>query len=227
MKTTLPLQTERSKIRMKIDYEALRENLFEEYEKQGKKFKLLLHSCCAPCSTACLARLVEKCELAVYYYNPNIDGLAEFSHRASEQKRLLSEAYGDKIPLFVENYNADEFYAACQGLEKEPEGGARCEKCFKLRLEKTAEFALKNGYDGICTTLTVSPHKNAPLINEIGELAAKKFGVKWAPCDFKKQNGFLISTKLSEKFRIYRQNYCGCAFSKAEALSREKTKNND
>lgn len=211
---------------MKTDYEFAREKLFEEYASQNKKFKLLLHSCCAPCSTACLSRLAEKCDVSVYYYNPNIDGEAEFLRRANEQKRFLTEAYGNKIPLFVEDYNSSEFYAVCKGFEKQPEGGKRCEKCFNLRLEKTAEFALKNGYDGFSTTLTVSPHKNASLINEIGASVAEKFGITWVPCDFKKQNGFLLSTKLSEKFGLYRQNYCGCAFSKAEALAREKSKNN-
>lgn len=211
---------------MLINYEKQRESLFEKYLNDGKKFKLLLHSCCAPCSTACIFRLVDKCDLAVYYYNPNIDGEGEFSLRACEQKRFLHEAYGEKIPLFIENYNADEFYAVCRGLEKQPEGGKRCEKCFALRLEKTAEFALKNGYDGICTTLTVSPHKNAALINEIGESAANKFGIKWVPCDFKKQNGFLLSTAVSKEYGLYRQNYCGCVFSKTEAALREKTANN-
>lgn len=211
---------------MLINYEKQRESLFESALSGGKKFKLLLHSCCAPCSTACIFKLVDKCDLAVYYYNPNVDGEQEFLHRASEQRRFLHEAYGDKIPLFIENYNANEFYAVCRGLENQPEGGKRCEKCFALRLEKTAEFALKNGYDGFTTTLTVSPHKNAALINEIGERSAQKYGVKWVPCDFKKQNGFLLSTTVSKEYGLYRQNYCGCAFSKAEAALRKKTANN-
>lgn len=215
-----------SRLKMVINYEKQRENLFESALNGGKKFKLLLHSCCAPCSTACISRLYDKCELAVYYYNPNIDGEQEFLRRACEQKRFLHEAYGDKIPLFIEDYNASEFYSACRGLEREPEGGARCEKCFELRLEKTAEFALKNGYDGFSTTLTVSPHKNAQLINEIGERVALKLGAKWVPCDFKKQNGFLLSTALSKQYGLYRQSYCGCVFSKAEAALREKAAKN-
>ncbi len=214
---------------MKADYEAERIKIFKN--RSGEEISVLLHSCCAPCSTACLERLVadgenEKTNLksAVYYYNPNIDEKYEFDRRLNEQKRFLSEVYGEKIPLLYDDYNRDEFYAAVKGLEKCPEGGERCEKCFKLRLEKTAETAAKNGFEYISTTLTVSPHKNSQIINEIGFSAAEKFGVKWLCCDFKKKNGFLRSTVLSQKYGLYRQNYCGCVYSKIEAEAREKAK---
>lgn len=214
---------------MKIDYEAERNKIFGE--KSGEKISVLLHSCCAPCSTACLKRLFSESEefnlsldLSVYYYNPNIDGEQEFLRRESEQKRFLNAAYGEKAGLITENYDASEFYAVVKGFEKCPEGGERCAKCFKLRLEKTARTAAEKGFEFISTTLTVSPHKNSRIINEIGLAAAKKYGVKWLYCDFKKKNGFLCSTELSNKYGLYRQNYCGCVYSKIEAEEREKSK---
>ena len=195
----------------KVDYEKLRARQLEEL---GKGKKLLLHACCAPCSTACLERLTGDFETTVFFYNPNMDSLSEFEKRAEEEKRFLSEKYGDKVGLIVQPYDDKEFYDAVQGYESAPEGGSRCAKCFRLRLYKTAEYAKEHGFASITTTLTVSPYKNAPLLNEIGEQAANECGVKWINCDFKKQNGFLRSTEISTEYGLYRQNYCGCIYSK-------------
>lgn len=196
---------------MKTDFEALRLNQIE-HGARGKK--LLLHACCAPCSTTCLERLVGDFSVTVYFYNPNMDGACEYKKRADEVRRFIDEVYADKVKLVVEEYDVNEFFAAASGLENEPEGGARCAECFKLRLNKTAEYARKNGYDCICTTLTLSPYKNAPLLNETGETVAARHGIEWIYSDFKKANGYLRSIELSKKYGLYRQNYCGCEFSK-------------
>lgn len=196
---------------MKTDFETLRKKQIEE-GSSGKK--LLLHACCAPCSTACLERLAADFDVTVYYYNPNMDGVEEYEKRAAEARRFIDEVYGDKVGLIIEKYEPSEFYKAAFGLENLPEGGARCTECFGLRLNKTAEYAKRNGYECICTTLTVSPYKNAPLLNEIGKKAAKVHGVEWIYSDFKKANGYLRSIELSKKYGLYRQNYCGCEFSK-------------
>lgn len=199
-----------------------------DYEKERAEFvlnaagkKVLLHSCCAPCSTTCLERLVSHFDVSVYYYNPNMATLAEFKKRADEQVRLLSELYGGGVRCVTEEYNPEDFRSAVAGLENQPEGGARCVKCFELRLGRTAEYAASHGFYAFTTTLTLSPHKNARLLNEIGEKCAEKYAIKWLPCDFKKQNGFLRSCELSEKYGLYRQDYCGCAFSLREARARK------
>lgn len=175
------------------------------------KPRLLLHSCCAPCSTACIERLVPYFDTTLYYYNPNIDGVEEYSKRGAEQKRLC-EIYN--VPLVLEDFNPANFYGEVSGLEDLPEGGERCFKCFYLRLKKTAEYAKQNGYEFFTTTLTVSPLKNAEKINEIGGIVAKEVGVNFLPSDFKKRGGYQRSVELSKQYDLYRQNYCGCTFSK-------------
>lgn len=175
------------------------------------KPRLLLHSCCAPCSTACIERLIPHFDVTVYYYNPNIDGVEEYSKRGAEQKRLC-EIYN--LPLVLEDFNPADFYGEVSGLEDLPEGGERCFKCFYLRLKRTAEYAKQNGYDYFTTTLTVSPLKDAEKINEIGSIVAKEVGVNFLPSDFKKRGGYQRSVELSKEYDLYRQNYCGCAFSK-------------
>lgn len=187
------------------------EKIISENKKAHKKPTLLLHSCCAPCSSACLERLAGAFDLTVYYYNPNIDGAAEYEKRSGEQERLCA-AFGVKV--IVENYNPEEFYSAVAGLEDQPEGGKRCEKCFYLRLYKTALYAREKGFDYFSTTLTLSPLKNAELLNEIGNTVAQKSGVRFLPSDFKKRGGYLRSVELSAEYGLYRQNYCGCVFSK-------------
>ena len=192
------------------DYEKKRK---EQIENGAKGKKLLLHACCAPCLTACIERLVNDFSVTVYFYNPNMDSKEEYDKRLNELKRFLSEAYGEDVGLIYEEYDADEYYNAVKGYEQCKEGGARCEKCFRLRLEKTAEVALMRGFDYFTTTLTVSPYKNAVLLNETGERIAKQVNVGWLYADFKKANGYLRSIELSRKYNLYRQNYCGCVFS--------------
>ena len=187
--------------------------MLEEIEKnKGKaKKKLLLHSCCAPCSTACIEKLLEHFDLTIYYYNPNIDTLEEFNLRATEQVRYCKKV---GIDCIEGEYDKQAFLTAVLGKEKEKEGGARCKECFYLRLKSTAKYAKEKGYDYFATTLTVSPLKNACLINEIGVELEKEFSVRYLVTDFKKDNGYLRSITLSKQNDLYRQNYCGCEFSK-------------
>lgn len=189
----------------------------------GDKPRLLLHSCCAPCSSAVLETVAPYFALTVYYYNPNIAPREEYQKRVEEQKRLLLQ-----MPLpgpvdFLEGpYEPDCFLQAVKGLEMVPEGGARCEICFRLRLRKAAEAAKEGSFDFFTTTLTVSPLKNAPLLNQIGEEMAAKYGVRWLPSDFKKKEGYKRSITLSHQYGLYRQDYCGCAFSKRERMEEKR-----
>lgn len=190
----------------------------------GKPKHLLLHSCCAPCSSYCLEYLSQYFRITVFYYNPNITFEPEYRHRVEEQKRLI-EAYnekGDRYPIEVVegDYEPCLFLEISKGLEDCPEGGERCFRCYRLRLEKTAELAKELGADYFATTLTISPLKNAHKLNEIGEELAVEYGVAWLPSDFKKRNGYKRSVELSAEYDLYRQDYCGCGFSKAEALKR-------
>lgn len=174
----------------------------------GKGKRLLMHCCCAPCSSACLERLKDDFKITVFFYNPNIGG-EEYARRKAELIRFIqTTGWADFLDC---DHDENEFYSAVKGLENEKEGGARCEKCFRLRLEKTKEVADAEGYDYFTTTLTVSPLKNAALINALGEEIG---GEKWLYSDFKKKNGYLRSTQLSKDYSLYRQNYCGCIFSK-------------
>lgn len=176
--------------------------------------RLLLHSCCAPCSSYCLEQVASVFKTTVFYYNPNLDGEAEYEKRKAEQIRLLSET--GRAEFLDCGYDHNEFLYAVCGLEGEKEGGARCEKCFALRLEKTALTAKSEKFDYFATTLTVSPLKNAALINKIGFALQEKYGVNYLASDFKKRGGYLRSIELSKEYGLYRQNYCGCEFSKKE-----------
>lgn len=196
----------------KINYDALMQDKIEN-AYQGKNKKLLIHSCCAPCSTACLERLKGVFDITVLYYNPNIDTELEFNKRLLEQRRFCDE-FGIKVIDL--GYRKDEFLGEVIGLENEKEGGRRCEKCFYLRLKKTACYAKENGYDLFMTTLTVSPLKNATLINNIGREVAEEVGVNYLESDFKKKDGYKRSIELSTEYSLYRQNYCGCEFSKPQ-----------
>ena len=195
----------------RVNYNAEMEKIISEYKNADKKPALLLHSCCAPCSSACLERIINDFDVTVYYYNPNIDSAEEFDKRAKEQERLCAAL---NVKSITEGYDAEEFYGAVKGLEHESEGGVRCEKCFYLRLKKTAETAKSKGLDYFATTLTLSPLKNAELLNKIGEEIAAETGMSWLPSDFKKQGGYQRSVELSKEYGLYRQNYCGCVFSK-------------
>lgn len=170
--------------------------------------RLLLHSCCGPCSSSVLERLADFFDVTVYYYNPNIYPETEYRRRAEEQARLL-ERLG--IPMIEAAYEPAEFEAI--GLGEEPEGGARCQACYALRLGQTARYAAAHGFEWFCTTLSVSPHKNAVWLNELGQTMAERCGLSWLPSDFKKKNGFLRSLQLSEQYGLYRQSWCGCRYS--------------
>ena len=174
--------------------------------------RLLLHSCCAPCSTACLERLSSHFSITVLYYNPNIDDVEEYEKRKAEQKRLLQETgWGDFLDC---DHETEAFAALAKGLESEPERGSRCYLCYALRLKKTAEMAKDGGYACFATTLTLSPLKNVEWLNEIGAREGERVGILYLCSDFKKKGGYLRSTQLSKEYGLYRQDYCGCSFSK-------------
>lgn len=176
---------------------------------------LLLHVCCAPCSSYCLEYLSKYFSVTVYYYNPNISVKEEYEHRLSEEKRLIrSMPFENPVKIIEGSYDPKEFFGAVKGLENEPEGGKRCEKCFALRLESSAKLAKEQGFDYFTTTLTISPLKNADLLNTIGAEYAEKYGVSWLYSDFKKREGYKRSIELSREYDLYRQNYCGCGFSR-------------
>ena len=181
----------------------------------GKVPKLLLHACCAPCSSYVLEYLSEYFEITVFYYNPNITEAEEYSHRVSEEKRLIRELPVRYPVHFLEGaYEPERFLMEAAGLEDEKEGGKRCEKCFRLRLEESAKAAKTGGFDYFTTSLTISPLKNAGMLNQIGEEVAALYGVRFLPSDFKKKDGYKRSIQLSEEYGLYRQNYCGCVFSR-------------
>ena len=183
----------------------------------GAKPRLLLHSCCGPCSTACLELLAPYLCTTVFFYNPNILPEAEFEKRLYWQRYLLEHApFAAGVELIVPARDEAAFLSAARGLESEPEGGTRCTECFRLRLEKTAKAAADGNFDYFATTLTVSPHKNAPLINTIGEEFSSEYGVAWLPTDFKKRDGYLRSIQLSREYGLYRQAWCGCGFGEKE-----------
>lgn len=176
--------------------------------------KLLLHSCCGPCSTTVLTLLVSHFDITVLYYNPNIEPKEEYYKRKEEQIRFIKEFNNEHIKFMDCDYNNQDFRNRVVGLEQEREGGARCAVCFKLRLEKTAEIAKALDFDYFGTTLTVSPHKNSEVINKIGALLETEYGVKYLYSDFKKKDGYKRSIELSKKYNLYRQDYCGCEFGR-------------
>ena len=190
------------------------DKLMQEELRGARDKRLLLHSCCAPCSSHCLSELSSQIGVTVFYYNPNLDCAGEYEKRKREQLRFLRET--GLADFLVCDYAPEDYLTAVRGLEEEKEGGARCAVCFRLRLDRTAREAKARGFDYFATTLTVSPLKNAKLINTIGFAVAEETGVKYLPSDFKKRGGYLHSVKLSEEYGLYRQDYCGCAFSKAE-----------
>ena len=178
---------------------------------------LLLHSCCAPCSSYVLEYLSNYFKITIFYYNPNITNKDEYQKRVNEQKRLISELKVKNGIKFIEgNYEPERFLEISKGLEDLKEGGARCIKCYFLRLEETAKCAKEKGFDYFTTTLSVSPYKNALWINEIGRELEDKYKVKWLYSDFKKKDGYKKSILLSQKYNLYRQNYCGCVYSKPQ-----------
>ncbi|NBH32651.1 hypothetical protein D3Z58_03540 [Clostridiaceae bacterium] len=197
------------------NYQKELEVIIKQNEDRSRVPRLFLHSCCAPCSSYVLEYLSKYFEITVFYYNPNISPKEEYEKRVQEQRRLIEQLPAIH-PIHMETgpYESERFYEDTMGLEQEPEGGARCERCFRLRLEETAKRAAKGGFDYFTTTLTISPLKNADCLNQIGEILSTLYSVKHLPSDFKKKNGYKRSVELSEEYGLYRQDYCGCVFSK-------------
>lgn len=198
----------------KINYQRRLDKLLEALEGTPT---LLLHSCCAPCSSYCIEYLSQFFRITLLYYNPNISPAEEFAKRSAELERLVREMpVKNPVNVVIDHYDPTEFLDAVRGLESAPEGGERCFKCYRLRLERAAQYAAENKFDYFCSTLSISPRKNCERLNTIGEELSDIYAVRHLPNDFKKRNGFKRSVELSEQYGLYRQNYCGCAFSKAE-----------
>lgn len=197
------------------NYQKKLDALIEQFKDQGVRPKLLLHGCCAPCSSYTLEYLSKYFDITLFFYNPNITPADEYQKRRDEAQRLVKELDTESNIRFAEEkYDPESFFEAARGLEHCREGGERCKKCFELRLSAAAKYAAEHGFEYVCTTLSISPLKNAELLNRIGEEAAGKMNIRWLPSDFKKKNGYLRSIELSKKHGLYRQNYCGCVFSK-------------
>lgn len=203
----------------RINYDAVFQKTVESFE--GKP-RLLLHACCAPCSSSVLERVFPHFDITLFFFNPNITDEEEYKKRLDELYRLVKVVYNGEIPIIDGSFTPDSFFEAAKGLESEPEGGARCKVCYRQRLLRSAEIAKEGNFDYFCTTLSVSPYKNAEKLNEIGGGLAEEFGIKYLFSDFKKRQGYVRSIELSKELGLYRQNYCGCVFSQALAL--EKTR---
>lgn len=196
------------------NYQKELDQLIETNKREGKVPRLLLHSCCAPCSSYVLEYLSKYFEITVLYYNPNIYPPEEYALREQEEEELIRQMpFVHKVQMVRGRYEPNEFYEAVKGLEREPEGGRRCEKCYELRLREAARQARDGGFDFFATTLTISPLKPAGKLNEIGEQAGKEYKAAYLPSDFKKKNGYKRSVELSGEYGLYRQNYCGCIYS--------------
>ncbi len=207
----------------KINYQQKLDGLLRQIQQEGRVPTLLLHSCCAPCSSYVIEYLSQYFSITVFYYNPNITEAAEYQKRVAEQKRLLSTVeYPHPVTFTEGEYDTTPFWALSRGREDLPEGGGRCRDCYRLRLEETARQAAKLKSDYFCSTLSVSPHKRADWLNEIGEELAGEYGVPWLPSDFKKRGGYQRSIVLSHEYHLYRQNYCGCIFSRMQAQKKEE-----
>lgn len=199
------------------NYQKELDQVITELTEQERVPRLLLHSCCAPCSSYVLEYLSRHFSITIYFYNPNIYPPQEYGRRVEEQERLVGEM-NFTYPVTVETgvYEPDEFYQMVKGLEEIPEGGERCFRCYELRLQEAAKVAQAGHFDFFATTLSISPLKNADKLNEIGEKLAKEYHISYLPSDFKKKNGYKRSVELSAEYNLYRQDYCGCVFSKRE-----------
>ena len=210
----------------KRNYQKELEKLIDQAQKDNKIPSLFLHSCCAPCSSYVLEYLSKYFNITVFYYNPNIYPEEEYHKRVHEITRLVnSMEFEHPVKLIEGHYDPQEFFQMAKGLEDLPEGGERCFKCYRLRMEEAAKLAEEGGYDYFTTTLSISPHKNAQVLNELGKEISDAFGVPYLYSDFKKKNGFKCSTELSKEYNLYRQDYCGCVFSKAESELRRESMN--
>lgn len=202
---------------VKVNYQKQLDKIIDEIQNNSKTPTLLLHSCCAPCSSYVLEYLSQYFKITVFYYNPNISPKEEYIKRVEEQKRLISQLPVKNPVDFIEgDYEPQDFYDIAKGLEQVPEGGERCFNCYKLRLEKTAKLAYDLNMDYYTTTLSISPYKNALKLNEIAEELSEIYSVKNLPSDFKKKEGYKRSIQLSKEYDLYRQDYCGCIFSKRD-----------
>lgn len=209
---------------MKINYQLELEKIIDQIKNQPTVPTLLLHSCCAPCSSYVLEYLSQYFEITIFYFNPNITEKEEYQKRVEEQKRLI-QALKTSHPIhFVEgDYNPEIFFSLSKGLEQEEEGGSRCIKCYYTRLEETARYALSHQFDYFTTTLTVSPYKKSEKLNAIGFYLEQKYKISYLYSDFKKRNGYKRSIELSKIYQLYRQDYCGCIYSK-QAMEKKKVK---
>ena len=210
----------------RINYQKQLEEVLKRMKEEGERKRLLLHACCAPCSSYCLEYLREAFALTVFFYNPNLTEQEEYRRRVEEEKRLIALMNGQEGSSQIESlegrYEPERFLEAAKGLETCKEGGERCVRCFALRLGETARVAAEGGFDFFTTSLTISPLKNSALLNRIGAQEGERYGVRFLPSDFKKNNGYLRSTQLSRLYGLYRQNYCGCIYSKVEASDRRQ-----
>lgn len=203
------------------NYQRQLDKILEEISRQPGEKRLLLHSCCAPCSSYVLEYLARYFTITVYYYNPNITQAAEYEMRVEEQRRLIARMPLPHPVTFQEGaYEPERYFEAVRGMEDEPEGGLRCFACYRLRLLEAARVAAEVGFDYFTTTLSISPMKNAEKLNIIGNQAGERYGVAWLPSDFKKKNGYKRSVELSGEYALYRQNYCGCVFSKRDSCGK-------
>lgn len=201
------------------------EEVLSRLEKSGETPSLLLHACCAPCSSAVLERLSRYFRISILYYNPNISPEEEYQKRRAELARLVASLpTGNPITLLPCGYDGAAFAEVAKGLENAPEGGARCMRCFRLRLRRAAEEAKRLGFDYFTTTLSISPLKNARALNEIGEAVGEELGVRHLPADFKKKDGYKRSLELSREYGLYRQDYCGCVYSQEERRRQKERK---
>ena len=199
----------------KKNYQKELDKLIERNQKEGKTPRLFLHACCAPCSSYVMEYLSQYFEITIFFYNPNIAPVEEYSHRVAEIRRLIGEMeFVHPVTLMEGRYDPKEFYEMAKGLEEVKEGGSRCMGCYELRLKESAEIAVAGGFDYFTTTLSISPMKNAQKLNEIGQRVGEEYGVQYLLSDFKKKNGYKRSVELSEQYGMYRQYYCGCVFSK-------------
>jgi len=205
---------------MKENYDKLLDKIIENIKENKQIPNLLLHSCCAPCSSYVISYLTNYFNITILYYNPNISPIKEYKKRKEEQIKLIKALpKKNKVNIIDCDYDNNIYEEKIKGLEKEPERGARCTVCFNLRLEKTAKTAKENNFDYFGTTLTVSPYKNCDLLNKIGYNLENKYNIKWLPSDFKKKDGYKKSIELSHKYNLYRQDYCGCIYSKKDIIN--------
>ncbi len=211
----------------KENYSLLLEKTLEQIKNDNTRPSLLLHACCAPCSSYVLEYLANYFDITLFFFNPNISPESEYEFRLNELRRLIGEMpLPPSVKIMSGRYCPEEFYGMAKGLEALPEGGSRCYGCYRLRLSETARIAKENGFDYFTTTLSISPYKNAEWLNSIGKDEGEKYGISYLFSDFKKKNGYKRSCELSELYSLYRQDYCGCEFSKQESENRKKYKEN-